>query len=124
MQLKENLEKYKLVKIYCKNQTQLLELIDIIDSEKLDLYYWYPNTHQLEPSEHLESVRQVVMGDEHTEPYPKPNEPSVLTLKNSEWAVVLSISTRIKKSELEDSISLEIDFTNYMREKALNNLGL
>ena len=124
MQLKENLEKYKLVRIHCQNQKQLLELIDIIDSEKLDLYYWYPNTHQLEPSEHLESVRQIVLGDDFIEPYPKPNEPSILTLKNSGWAVVLTISTISRKLQFDDDISLEIDFTNYLREKNLNNLGL
>jgi hypothetical protein len=124
VQLKENLEKYKLVRIHCQNQKQLLELIDIIDSEKLDLYYWYPNTHQLEPSEHLESVRQIVLGDDFIEPYPKPNEPSILTLKNSGWAVVLTISTISRKLQFDDDISLEIDFTNYLREKNLNNLGL
>lgn len=124
MKLKENLEKYKFVRIYCKNQQQLLSVLDIIDSEDIDLYYWYPNNQHLEPSDHIESVRQVVLGDEYTEPYPKPNESSVLILKNSGWSVVLTISTSSKKIDSEDSLSLEIDFTNYLRENFLNNLGI
>jgi hypothetical protein len=124
VQLKENLEKYKFVRIYCKNQQQLLDVLDIIDSEKIDLYYWYPNSQHLEPSDHIESVRQVVLGDQYVDPYPNPEQPSVLTLKNSGWAVVLTITTSLRKFDSEDSMSIEIDFTNYLREKCLNNLGL
>jgi hypothetical protein len=120
--LKENLEKYKFIRIYCKDQTQLLNLLDIIEGEKLPLYYWYPNSVQLEPHEYLESVRQVVLGDKWTEPYPKNDEPSILTLKNNGWAVVLGITTRLRKSENEDDLTLEINFTDYLRKQIIKSL--
>lgn len=125
LHLKENLKEYKYIKIHCITQKQILKLIDIVESEKLELHYWMPGREKISQQEYFDNLRKVILGTDNYEPYVGENQSAILTIRRNTHSVDLTISTTPKKYRQPlDGPVLNIDFTSIIREKLFEELGL
>lgn len=123
LNIKEKLETYKSIKIHCSNQLNLLDLVDILESENLNIHYWIPCSIHVNLEQYFNNVRQSILGNKHIDAYVPENSHSVLTLKNNKYSVDLTISTAPEKIRFgtNDSV-LYLDYTALLREKILDEL--
>ena len=123
LNIKEKLETYKSIKIHCSNQKNLLDLVDILESENLNIHYWTPGSIHVNLEQYFNNVRQSILGNKHIDAYVPENSHSVLTLKNDKYSVDLTISTTPEKIRFETNDSvLYLDYTALLREKILDEL--
>ena len=125
LHLKEKLEEFKYIKIHCMNQKQLLNLIDIVEFEKIELHYWMPSREKISQQEYFDTLRKVVLGNDEYEPYVGESQSAILTLRRNTHSIDLTISTTPKKyRQPQDGPVLNIDFTSFVRENLFEELGL
>jgi hypothetical protein len=125
LNLKEKLENYKWIKIQCCNQKNLLDLVDLIESENLNLHYWMPGSMQVNLEQYFNRVRQSILGNNHIDAYVPENSSSVLTLRKNTHSVDMTISTTPEKVKFRTKEPvLYLDYTILLREKLLDELGI
>ena len=125
LHLKDKLEEFKYIKIHCMNRKQILNLIDIVESEKIELHYWMPGREKISQQEYFDTLRKVVLGNDEYEPYVGESQSAILTLRRNTHSIDLTISTTPKKyRQPQDGPVLNIDFTSFVRENLFEELGL
>ena len=131
LDLKEKLESYGRIKIHCKNQKHLLDVIEIIESEKLKFHYWMPGSVFVSVELYFSNLRKMILGTEYIEPYVPENSQSVVTLSKKKKSVELTVSTtpeKIRYDTYEQLWSkepkLEIDYSLLIREHLLSQLEI
>ena len=125
LHLRERLKEYKYIKIHCMNQKQLLNLVDIVESEEIELHYWMPGNIQISQEEYFNNLRKVILGTKDYEPYVEENQKSILTLRSNTHSVDLTISTTPEKYRHPHKGSvLNLDLTAIIREELFEELGI
>jgi hypothetical protein len=104
LDLAEKISKYKVVKIFCDNYSQIIQALDIIEKEKIETYFW-------KSVDHLR-----IKADEE---FKQDNKKSLILISDKR----LSLTENLKKLNfLPDEIVCAIYFNQLLRSETIKNI--
>lgn len=104
LDLSEKISKYKVVKIFCENYSQIIQVLDIIEEERIETYSW----------KSLEHLREKAKSD-----FLEENKKGLILISDKR----VSLTENLKKLNfLPDEIVFEINFIQVIRSETIKKI--